>query len=287
MSIEAVRRSFEGEVGEVRRKIVLDLATHPHSTAYQVAKRVFGDGVKFHRKVEFHLGKLKQLGIVESKRMRGRTFYSVTSGGRAKCLNAGLPLPAEESERLLNGLSLYAVKPLPEEKVEEGRMLLTEGVIDTLKEALQSFSREYLDGRRPLELDPWTLCIILNVFEGERALYRSYMHVVERLKGSEKAEFKEWLKREGFKDYEVVEETLEDPSRNLLILRLVESRGLEEGFGKLVEWFNGVKESLYPHRILELYGYLSTYTQHHLEWIIDAYSMFEKSKAERSTQASC
>jgi DNA-binding transcriptional ArsR family regulator len=252
-----------------RRAILSELAAHPNITTYKVAKKVFGDGVKYYKACEFHLKKLRRAGIVGCKKERRKDCWFITDKGKILCFSAGLPLPSQKTEELISLIPLYATG-LSDENLRELERLLLDPVVQVFEKVLQKFNVECLGERTSLQLDPWTFCIVMKLYEREKELRREYFNAVEKIR-AEWFDFVKWL--EGFKNGREVIKLLEDPNEAFIMLSMVEKEGLTKYFEELAQWFEKHKEKLYPHKILELEYFLMEELP--INSIINAYYMYK------------
>jgi hypothetical protein len=261
---------------ERRRAILQELAAHHGLTTYAVAKKVFGDGVKYYKACEFHLEKLRRAGIVGRKKESGKDCWFITDNGKTLCFSAGLPLPSQKTEELINLMPLYATG-LSDENLDELKRLLIDPVVKVFERVLQRFNIEYLGDGMPLQLDPWTFCVAMTMYKREKELHSEYLRTIEKIR-AEGSNFIKWLK--GFKDGMEAIKLFQAPEEAFIILPIVEKEKLAEYFEELANWFEENKEKLYPYKILELREYL-TEELPNIRWVINAFSMYEHEVKEK------
>jgi hypothetical protein len=137
-AVNLLKKLLVKEGGEAKRKILKYLATHEDVNVYEIAKEVFGDGVKYHKNTALHLKQLKKVkGLLSSKRRRGRVYVSLTDYGRSLCRELGISLPTSTSQKIVDGLNMLCREPLTKEEVNQALEILTEDFLELVKEYLE------------------------------------------------------------------------------------------------------------------------------------------------------
>jgi len=239
--------------GKKRRGILEYLLSTKVASYYQLAKAMYGDGIRYSRVTSKHIEKLKQVRIIKvedaTEKGRNKKAVSLTKYGRLFCVQIGLSQPSSAGEELLAELALMG-EDFSDNEIEDGKRILNdeivgacleifEGEIKKRKQALErmGYKLPFIEWttqfKVKLKLDPISLYQVALAYTIERDILPQMVQF-----------FEEYRNNPDMKTYfQMIQEMVTD--KDMLVAHpKIKKLGLEKNFDELADWLKKIGEKI-------------------------------------------